>query len=79
MSAGFMGAVLGGHDPREAWNGYRQMIQEDPQQLAIIHQLAASAGGQALLEASREAWRDRGFEAPFDFVFEDSDGAQELR
>ncbi len=79
MSAGFMGAVLGGHDPREAWDGYRQMIREDPQQLAIIRQLAASAGGQALLDASREAWRGRGFDAPFDFVFEDSDGAQELR
>lgn len=79
MSAGFMGAVLGGHDPREAWNGYRQMIHEDPQQKAIIRQLAASAGGQALLEASREAWRDRGFEAPFDFIFEESGSAQELR
>lgn len=79
MSAGFMGAVLSGHDPGEAWDGYRQMLQEDPQQMEIVRQLAESPSGQALLDESRAAWRGRGFEAPFEFIFEDSGSAQELR
>lgn len=80
MSAGFMGAVLNGHDPREAWDGYRRMILDDPQQRAVVRQLAADPAGRALLDDSRSAWHDRGFvEAPFDFVFEERVGAQELR
>lgn len=80
-SAGFMGTVLDGQDPQEAWDGYREMIREDPQQQDIVRQFAASEGGRELLAASREAWRERGFEAPFDFLFrgEGDVSAQELR
>ena len=71
MSATFMGAVLDGQDAREAWEWYRQILREDPQQQAVVRQLADTEGGREMLEASRAAWRARGLEAPFDFLIEE--------
>lgn len=60
MSAGFMGTVLSNDDPAEAWNAYRQLLLDDEQQRRVIKQFVATEGGRA-----------RGFDAPFEFVFEE--------
>jgi hypothetical protein len=80
MSEGYMGAVLRGQNPREAWEGYRRIILEDPREREVAVRLAQSPGGKELLEVSREAWRARGFaEAPFDVALEDHGRAQAIR
>lgn len=79
MSVGFMGAVLSGEDPGEAWRAFRAMVDEDPAQRALVLQLAETKGGRSLLDDSRSAWRERGYKAPFDFIFEESGHAEELR
>ena len=76
VKVGFMGTVLRGGDPTDAWRAYRRMAVEEPAQ---VRRLAETAEGLALLDASRAAWRRRGFEAPFEIVFEEADGAHELR
>lgn len=75
----FMGAALTGQDPKEAWAGYQKMLREEPQQRALVRQFAETEGGRALLDDSRRVWRDRGLDAPFEFVFEEEAvGAQKL-
>lgn len=73
-----MGAVSGG-DPERAWRAYRAMLAGDERQRAALRRLAESEDGRAMLDASRDTWRGRGYEAPFEVVFEDSGSAQELR
>lgn len=71
---GFMGTVLRGGEPRDAWRAFRRMAEEDPAQ---IRRLAETAEGRALLDASRSSWRERGFaEAPFEFAFEGRAGKE---
>jgi hypothetical protein len=66
VRVGFMGALLRGGDPRRAWETFRAMAAADPAQ---VRRLAETDGGRALLDDSRSAWRARGYEAPFEFVF----------
>lgn len=79
VSVGIMGAVLSGGDPRTAWRAFRELVENDPAHREAVRRLAETEDGRALLDDSRSAWRARGFEAPFDFIFEDPGRAQELR
>lgn len=81
MSVGvFMGTALTGQDLKEVWEGYERMLRAEPQQQALVRQFAETEGGCALLDDSRRIWRERGFDAPFEFVFEEEPvSAQELR
>ncbi len=75
IHVGFMGSVVKHHDPRRVWEGYRRMLREDAQQRTAVRRLAESEGGRSLLDESRVVWRARGFEAPFEFVF-DKEGSR---
>jgi len=68
-----MGAVRSGGDPLIAWQTYREMAEEDPAQ---VRRLAETAEGRALLDDSRVVWHGRGFEAPFEFVFEQAEAGR---
>ena len=73
MSQGFMGMVLSGQDPREAWEQLNRMVIQDAQLREMVRQLNSREDGRELLDDSRRAWRERGFDAPFDFLFDEAE------
>lgn len=58
-----------GGDPAAAWKAFRTMLDEDESQREAVRRIAETPEGRAMLDASRDAWRGCGREAPFEIVF----------
>lgn len=68
----FMAAVLHGQSPRVAWGEYERMLIQEADLRRLVLLMTRREETRQMLEESRRVWRERGLDAPFDFLFDDS-------
>jgi hypothetical protein len=73
VTTGVLATVLRGQDPGEAWEQLNRMVIMDAQVRQSIREISKTEEGRELLDESRCAWRARGFNAPFDFLFDEEE------